>query len=78
MFQREADLLCDEVLQTGEIYVVPALAEAFVLNAFPKALGVDFDAEGRRNVLVVGNHNANALGPTNDLYNQSLAATEGG
>jgi 4-methoxybenzoate monooxygenase (O-demethylating) len=62
----DGDALVDEVLSGGpEFDGVPALAEAFPLRVFPDAVGLP--AEGRENLLPLGDHNFNAFGPANEL-----------
>jgi 4-methoxybenzoate monooxygenase (O-demethylating) len=49
------------------------IAEAFVIENFPKSLGLEAH---RENMIIVGNFNFNALGPKNALFEKSAAELE--
>jgi len=72
-FTAEAERRCDAVLAGGSIDGVQDLAQPYVHTVFPAALGVESHP---RNLLIVGHHSANAAGPRNALFEQSLAALE--
>ncbi|MET0657294.1 MAG: cytochrome P450, partial [Steroidobacteraceae bacterium] len=73
-FLQRANALCDEVLAAREVDGVKDLAEAYVHDAFPSALGVE---SHRENLLIIGHHSANAAGPQNALFKQSQAELDG-
>lgn len=73
-FLQRAQVLCDAVLAAGRVDGLKDLAEAYVHDVFPSALGVE---PHRENLLIVGHHNANAAGPNNELFKRSQAALEG-
>jgi cytochrome P450 len=72
-FEREAESLCDSVLQNGTMDAVPSLAEAYVYKVFPGALGIEVN---RENLLTIGNHNFNAIGPKNALFEETQRRLE--
>lgn len=62
----DGDALVAEVLSRGNAFDgVRDLAEAFPLRVFPDAVGLP--AEGRENLIPLGDHNFNTFGPANDL-----------
>ena len=70
-FALRARELCDEILARSDTMDgVSDFAEAFVLRVFPEALGIDVDT---KNLVIVGDHNFNALGPQNSLFYESQA-----
>lgn len=73
-FELEAEKLCEELLSRGiEFDAVTDLIERYVFKVFPDALGVRGD---REKLLIVGNHNFNAIGPQNELFRESQAAQD--
>jgi len=72
-FESAAEALCDEVLKEDLFDAVSDLTEAYVLKVFPEALGLKVI---RENLLVIGNHNFNAIGPQNVLFRQTEAALD--
>ena len=72
-FTLEAERLCDSIVKTGTVDGVRDLAQRYVHTAFPSALGIESHPE---NLLIVGHHNANAAGPRNALFEETLAALE--
>jgi cytochrome P450 len=73
LFVTQAHRLCDSVLQSSRLDGLRDLAQRYVHNAFPAALGIESHAE---NLLIVGHHSANAAGPRNQLFEQSQQALE--
>lgn len=73
LFEEGAVKHFDAVLGGGEIDGLVDLAEAYIHSVFPVAVGIE---PNRRNLLIVGHHNANAAGPYNDLTRASQAALE--
>ena len=69
-FNRDAEHLIDEVLASGEIEAVEALAEAFPTRVFPKAVGIK--APDRRKLIDYGAMVFNAIGPDNRLRQNSM------
>lgn len=65
-----AEKLLDEVLPAGDVDAIPTLAETFVMSALPAILGVDAN---RKALLAVGDHNFNAIGPQNRIFQTSAA-----
>ncbi|MEY2926082.1 MAG: hypothetical protein RL367_559 [Pseudomonadota bacterium] len=63
------DRLCDQREMCG----ARDIAEAFVIENFPKSLGLEAH---RENMIIVGNFNFNALGPKNALFEKSAAELE--
>jgi cytochrome P450 len=68
-FTKVAEEVIDGVADAGEVDAVHAIAEAFVLKAFPELLGVDFPAQ---HFLDLGEMNFNQLGPNNHLTKASV------
>ena len=64
-FAAAAEQLCDSVLPRGRLDGVRDLAQRYVHQAFPAALGGESNPE---NLLIVGHHSANAAGPRNQLF----------
>lgn len=62
--------LLDEVFQKKEIDAVSDLTESFIMAALPSILGVDAD---RENLIVIGNHNFNTIGPANEIFRETKA-----
>jgi cytochrome P450 len=73
-FQKKADKLIDQALEKGSIDGVKDLAEAFPLNVFPDAVGLQ--KEGRENLLPFANLCFNTFGPMNDILKASIAESE--
>jgi cytochrome P450 len=68
-FEKVADEVIDGIADAGEVDAVHAIAEGFILKAFPELLGVDFPA---RYFLDLGEMNFNQLGPNNHLTKASV------
>jgi cytochrome P450 len=62
--------LFDEVLSQREFDAVPQLSEAFIMAALPSILGIEVD---RANLIIIGNHNFNSIGPNNEIFQATLA-----
>jgi 4-methoxybenzoate monooxygenase (O-demethylating) len=75
-FEADAAALWDRLLSESLAFdAVPDVAEAYILKVFPDALGLDLTLD-RRNLITIGNHNFNGLGPPNDLFQRTQAAQE--
>lgn len=73
-FEADAAALWDDLLaRTVEFDGVRDVAEAYILKVFPDALGLNTP---RQNLIIVGNHNFNSLGPRNALFEQTRRAQE--
>jgi len=62
--------LLDRVFAQREIDAVSDLTESFIMAALPSILGVDAD---RENLIVIGNHNFNTIGPANEIFQETKA-----
>jgi 4-methoxybenzoate monooxygenase (O-demethylating) len=65
--------LVNRLCEQGEVCGARDVAEAFVIENFPKSLGLEAH---RENMIIVGNFNFNALGPKNALFEKSAAELE--
>jgi cytochrome P450 len=72
-FAEAAETLCDEVLATDRFDAVADLTETYVLKVFPEALGLEVE---RENLLTIGRHNFNSIGPKNALFWETEAAVQ--
>lgn len=68
-FEKEAQVVVEEILDRRDIDGVRDLAERFVLSVFPRAVGIDAPPE---RLLLTGELNFNQLGPNNALLQKSL------
>lgn len=68
-FERKAEALVDRLLERGEFDGVEDCAEAFVLEAFPAAVGVRLP---RIETLAIGEMRFNQSGPKNELYLRAM------
>jgi cytochrome P450 len=68
-FEKEAQVVVDEILDRRDIDGVRDLAERFVLSVFPRAVGIDAPPE---RLLLTGELNFNQMGPDNARLHQSL------
>jgi cytochrome P450 len=75
-FDRAAEELLDALLDSGTAEVDGHLdvASAYVLKAFPDALGLP--EEGRHHLLRFGDAAFNAFGPQNDIYHRAMARSQ--
>lgn len=64
-FQKAGRALVEELVAKGSFDTVTDLAEIFVTDVFPKALGIDIT---REQAVVIGDYGFNGLGPHNDLF----------
>ncbi len=69
-FEREAELMMDELAQRKDVDGVKDIAERFILKVFPDAVGIG--PEGRENLLPYGNMVFNAFGPENEVLRQAM------
>jgi len=68
-FEAKADAMVEKLLQQGEFDGVRECAEAFVLEAFPAAVGVRLP---RTETLAIGEMRFNQSGPQNALYHRAM------
>lgn len=66
--------LVDRLLARGDVNGAKDIAETFVMEVFPKSLGLETH---HRNMVIVGDFNFNALGPKNELFEKSAAELAG-
>lgn len=66
--------LVDRLCDMGEVNGAKDVAETFVMDVFPKSLGLEAHP---RNMVIVGDFNFNALGPKNALFEKSAADLAG-
>lgn len=69
-FEREAAVLANRLADEKRVDGAKDIAEAYVMTVFPESLGLKVH---RKNMVTVGNFNFNALGPKNQLFEQSQA-----
>ena len=72
-FAEKAEALVDKLIDMREFDGVEHCAEAFVLQAFPSAVGVVLP---RIETLAIGEMRFNQSGPKNDLYNEAMAKAQ--
>src|ERR1700742_1555351 len=70
-FEREAELLIAQLVESREFDGIADLAEAYPLKVFPDAVGIS--PEGRENLLPYGSMVFNSFGPRNDLFDKATA-----
>jgi 4-methoxybenzoate monooxygenase (O-demethylating) len=70
-FEKEAVDLVGRIAETKQVDGAKDIAEAYVMKVFPESLGLKVH---RENMVTVGNFNFNALGPKNELFEQSQSA----
>jgi cytochrome P450 len=68
-FDAEATALTERLCASREVDGAIDIAEAFVTKVFPESLGLK---PHRKNMIIVGNFNFNALGPKNALWEKSV------
>lgn len=68
-FERKADALVQQLVERREFDGVEDCAEAFVLQAFPAAVGVQLP---RTETLAIGEMRFNQSGPRNELYERAM------
>ncbi|MDT9600532.1 cytochrome P450 [Sphingosinicella rhizophila] len=72
-FEAAASQLVDRICQSRAVDGAKDIAEHFVLNVFPPALGLHVHIE---NLVTIGDYNFNALGPKNELFLRSQEKLE--
>jgi len=72
-FVEKAEKLVDQLLDVREFDGVEHCVEAFILQAFPDAVGVRLP---RKETLIIGEMRFNQSGPKNDLYHAALAKAQ--
>jgi 4-methoxybenzoate monooxygenase (O-demethylating) len=65
--------LVDRLCEQRDVCGARDIAETFVIENFPKSLGLEAH---RENMIIVGNFNFNAIGPKNALFEKSAAELE--
>jgi cytochrome P450 len=70
-FEREADRLVGELAERGTFDGVDDLAQAYVANTFPDALGLKWSPERRDNLFLLGELNFDGQGPRNARYEET-------
>lgn len=73
MFAERADLLVDNLLQKGEVDGASEIAQAFILDIFPKVIGIDLPPEP---AIAVSTMMLNLMGPVNKVSQAAIAAAE--
>ncbi|MWB78186.1 cytochrome P450 [Pseudooceanicola sp. 216_PA32_1] len=68
-FEERAAVLADELVEKGEVDGVADIAETYILDVFPDAVGIDLP---RPNILAIGEMRFNQSGPQNELYEQAM------
>jgi 4-methoxybenzoate monooxygenase (O-demethylating) len=72
-FEAQAKSLAAVLAQKSDVNAVKEIVEPYVLTVFPAALGIEV---GKENLIAVGNHNFNSIGPRNELFAASLAVMD--
>lgn len=73
VFEREAQVVAEEVVASGDVDGVKDIAERFVLKVFPEVFGVDVPTG---NLTMTGELNFNQLGPNNDRLKDAMKQAE--
>lgn len=73
-FEREAELLVDQLVALGSFDAVSQLAEVYPLKVFGDAVGLP--EEGREHLLPYANMVFNAFGPRNQLLEAAMARAQ--
>ena len=69
-FEAAAAALVERLLEKREVDAVAEIAEPYILKVFPDAVGIS--QEGRENLIPYGAMVFNALGPQNELFQESM------
>jgi cytochrome P450 len=72
-FEEQARRLAAALAQKTDVNGVKEIVEPYVLTVFPAALGIEI---GKENLIAVGNHNFNSIGPRNELFLKSQAVMD--
>lgn len=72
-FEHEAERVAEKVVKQGVVDGVSDVAEAFVLSAFPRLIGIDIPKE---RLIITGELNFNQLGPNNERLQKALKRAE--
>lgn len=73
MLAERADLLVDDLLQMGQVDGACGIAQAFILDVFPRIIGVELPAEP---AVAVSTMMLNLMGPVNKIAQSAIAAAE--
>lgn len=68
-FEERAAEMADEFVARGELDGVEDIAESYILDVFPAAVGVELP---RPNILAIGEMRFNQSGPPNELYEEAM------
>lgn len=74
VFDEQARLLVDRLLEKGEIDGMADISRPYILKVFPDAVGLKPD--GREQLLTYGDMVFNGFGPLNDIFHASTAAAD--
>ena len=74
VFDEQARLLVDRLLDKGDIDGMADIAQPYILKVFPDAVGLGPD--GREQLLTYGDMVFNGFGPLNDIFHRSTAPAE--
>ncbi|MCZ0733824.1 cytochrome P450 [Phreatobacter sp. AB_2022a] len=75
-FEADADRLVAELVERGSFCGVDDLAETYVANTFPDALGLQRSPERRANLFLLGELNFDGQGPRNPRYEATQARAD--
>lgn len=75
-FEADADKLVAELVERGSFCGVDDLAETYVANTFPDALGLKWSPERRANLFLLGELNFDGQGPRNPRYEATQARAD--
>ncbi|MEC7258973.1 MAG: cytochrome P450 [Pseudomonadota bacterium] len=68
-FEDRAEEMAEEFLARGELDGVSDIAESYILDVFPEAVGVELP---RANILAIGEMRFNQSGPKNALFDEAM------
>jgi cytochrome P450 len=73
MFSKRAEFLVDELLQKGKIDGSVDIAQTFILDVFPRVIGVELPPKP---AVAVSTMMLNLMGPVNEVAQQAIEAAE--
>lgn len=74
VFEQQAEILVDSIIQKGEIDAASDFCEAYPIKVFADAVGLP--SEGRHNLLPYGDMVFNGFGPINERFKSRLAKAQ--
>lgn len=74
VFDEQASLVVDRILEKGVICGMEDVAQPYILKVFPDAVGLK--PQGRERLLTYGDMVFNGFGPLNDIFHESTAAAD--